>query len=83
MVATHADTSAVDRVVHGMLRSMMRGAACSWEGDHPESMTTVELMARWRIPSADTELSIRRLKWLRAMVVNPGSHEQIITALTG
>ncbi len=70
-------------VLARLLRSMMRGAACIWEGDHPRDMSNSESFEHRELASRHVEFACRRVKWLQTVTTYTVDQLQIIAAIWG
>ncbi len=81
---TKADTSAMNGVTVGMLRSMLRGRACDKTLEkHPESRSNAEILKHGRLAPCQREVVVRPIKWIQSTVPHQVEHGQTIAALTG
>ncbi|CAK0818998.1 unnamed protein product, partial [Prorocentrum cordatum] len=53
------------------------------DGDHMKTMTTEQILAYWRIPETDVEMTIRRLNWYVGWARDPQKHSQELCLLFG
>eukprot|EP00959_Pyramimonas_sp_CCMP1952_P268061 5604857-Pyramimonas_sp.AAC.1 len=57
-------------------RRAMQGRATRTDGDHVKTMATKQILAYWRIPESDVEMTIRRLSWCVGWARDPQKHSQ-------
>ena len=87
---TVSDARALDKMMVGKLRSMMKGAACKqtevgvltpWS--QARALGDAEVWRIWRLALAALELAIRRRQWLQHMVKHPDPCAQLIALIFG
>ena len=77
---------AIDSFIIKRLRVMLKGRAFTCAGDdesHGHSMSAVEVLRWWKLCPTMLEVTIRRLRWLQAVVAAPAAHRHLIAVTWG
>ena len=74
---------ALDALVAGYARAAMRGHACQETGGKYRSLSTQQVLRHWRLVRAETEVRVRRLRWLAVLVGSPRHHLLAWASLLG
>ena len=80
---TDAQYAQLDRLIAGLARKAMMGAATKQEGEKFKAMTIGQVLQYWRLTTAKLEALVRRLSWMQEVTNNPANHKQYIAAVFG
>ena len=74
----------LDRRMLGFLRTMLKGACHEVEEDGKhKSWSDNQVLWYWKILPMWHEDAVRRIGWLKAMIMQPGEHSQVVAAVFG
>ena len=82
-VLKQAHFQALDALVASFARAAMRGTAHPENDGKSRSLPTQQVLRHWRLVCAETELRVRRLRWLAVLVGSPRHHLLAWASLLG
>ena len=67
----------------GMLRSLLKGKAVDWQGDHPQVMSNRAVWKFWKLAPTALEMTVRRLRWYQDWIRHLDDHRQVVASILG
>ena len=83
-ILSATDYDELDKVMLGMLKSMMQGSYVTKTTDEAGNVVKYKRQSNaanwffWRLADTRTELRVRRLKWYQTILREPENNEQIL-----